>query len=111
MALCHLLAALALLVGALVMGATLVSAGVEPAAMPMQLAPIVLGAFVLLGFSTVYVVAGAGVVQGRRRGLQTVLAVLNLCGCPGVFYAGYALWVCYGNEASKQVFDEGGLLE
>ena len=107
----HLLAVgLVLLMGLGVVG-LMVSEGLYPAEVAMQTAPIIGGAFVMICFSMLYVVAGSGVAVGRRRGLQTVLAVLNLCGCPGIFFAGYSLWVCYGNSATKQVFDEGGLLE
>jgi hypothetical protein len=52
-----------------------------------------------------FVFCGNGVGQGKRRTLQTVLAVLSLGSCPGIFYGIYALWVLWGNEDTKAKFE------
>lgn len=74
------------------------------------LIPLVIGGgaalFVVLALLVLFVVTGRMVGSGRGRILQTVLAVLNIGNCPGVFYAVYALWVCWLNDETKVAFEQ-----
>jgi len=55
---------------------------------------------------------GRKVAHGRARMLQTLAAVLSLSSFPvGTFYGAYALWVCWFNAETRDVFDSGGLLD
>ena len=64
---------------------------------------------ILAAISVVYLVAGRVAALGRMRGLQTLVAVVSLFTCPGALYGWYALYVCYLNEESRSLFEQGGL--
>jgi len=105
-----LLGCLALLALAAITGGLGLSAGAEIGdLMPGLMGPCI-GSLVTLLLASLFFMSASGVARGKRRGLQTVMAVLTICNCPGLFYAIYALWVCYGNESTKTVFEEGGLI-
>lgn len=63
---------------------------------------------VFLGvLAVIEILAGLRVRDGRGRILQTVVAVLSLLNCPlGTLFAGYSLWVCWIDEASKARFEQ-----
>ena len=98
-----------LLLGMLASVGLTLSAGGEISAVLPSVIGLGVGSLVLLVVSILHFLAGSGVAKGRRRGLQTVLAVLTLPNCPGLFYGIYALWVCWGNEPTKHAFEEGGV--
>jgi hypothetical protein len=59
-----------------------------------------------------YWVIGRQVAHGHGRLLQTAAAVLSVSSFPvGTVYGVYALWVCWGNAETKEVFGSGGLLD
>ena len=58
------------------------------------------------GLAVLHGRAAAGVAVGRRRVLQSALAVLHLVNFPvGTAFAVYALWVCWFNDETKVYFD------
>ncbi len=66
----------------------------------------------LLLMAAFYAVLGKKVSRGRWRLVQTIAAVFSLGSFPiGTAYAIFALWVCWGNEETRAIFDEGGILE
>jgi len=71
-----------------------------------------LGSFLLLGvFAVLYFVAGRKVARGRGRILQTILCVLSISNLPiGTAYGIFGLWVCWMNDETKAIFEEGGIL-
>ncbi len=63
-------------------------------------------AALLTGLAALHVRAGRAAVEGRRRVLQSALAVLHLVNFPvGTAFALYALWICWFNEPTKIYFD------
>ncbi len=57
--------------------------------------------------AVLFFMAGGRVARAKGRVLQTILAVLSLPSCPGIFYGAYALWVCWMNAESKALLDQG----
>jgi len=66
-----------------------------PEVTPLHMVLISVVAVVLLLLAWLYYKAGriVGAAQGRK--LQAVLIALSIGNCPGILYAGYALWVCF----------------
>jgi hypothetical protein len=63
-------------------------------------------ASLLTGLAVLHGKAAAGVAVGRRRVLQSALAVLHLVNFPvGTAFAVYSLWVCWFNDQTKLYFD------
>ena len=77
------------------------------------LAGAAIGSFVVLGlFAVLYFVAGRKVARGRGRVLQTILCVLSISNLPiGTAYGIFGLWVCWMNDETKIIFEEGGVLD
>ena len=63
---------------------------------------------ILAAITATYAIAGRWAASGRLRPFQTLLAVVSLFSCPGALYGLYALYVCYLNSESSQLFDQGG---
>ena len=60
----------------------------------------------------VHIVNGRGVSKGRSRILQSILSVMWLGNFPfGTIFGGFGLWVCWVNEETKTIFEEGGLID
>jgi len=72
-----------------------------------------IGSFLLLGlFAMLYFVCGRKVGRGRGRILQTILAVMSISNLPiGTAYGIFGLWVCWMNDETKAIFEEGGVLD
>jgi hypothetical protein len=63
-------------------------------------------AALLGGLAVLHGKAAAGVAVGRRRVLQSALAVLHLVNFPvGTAFAVYSLWVCWWSDQTKLYFD------
>ena len=100
------------LIGVAVTGVMLLSAGREPNSVFQAVAPALLFGTVCFIASMMLLSAGRSVRRGRGLGLQNLLAGLGVfvC-CPGLLYTGYVVWVCHKNPSTKQVFEEGGLID
>ena len=61
-------------------------------------------AFFLCVLTGLYVLAGVKLGRGEGRILGTILSVLMLFNCPGIFIGAYTLWVCWANEETKKIF-------
>ena len=62
----------------------------------------------LAGLSLFYFRVGQEVENGQWRAAQTVLIVFNMFNCPGVLYSAYAVWVCWINVETRDVFETTG---
>ena len=59
-----------------------------------------------------YFITGRKVARGRGRVLQTITSILSMGSVPlGTAYAIYGLWVCWMNDETKVIFEEGGVLD
>jgi len=59
----------------------------------------------LAGLAVLAFIAARGVMWGRGRWAQTVLALVSLPNLPiGTAYGAYALWVCWWNADTKRTF-------
>ncbi len=65
------------------------------------------GVGMCLAFALFAYVMGRRVAEGRWRGVQSVWAVLTAANNPpaGLVYGAYALWVCWGNDETRAMFD------
>jgi len=61
----------------------------------------------LLLLAWLYYKAGEIVGAARGRKLQAVLIALSIGNCPGILYAGYALWVCFIQAETVAAFGGG----
>ncbi len=58
------------------------------------------------GLGSLHFQAAVGSVRGKRRVLQTVLALVHLINLPvGTAFAVYTLWVCWFHQPTKVFFD------
>ena len=80
---------------------------IAPEEVTMVYAALAAGVSMSLGFAAFATVMGRRVVEGRWRGIQSVWAVLTAANNPpaGQVYGAYALWVCWGNDETRAVFD------
>ena len=69
------------------------------------------GGLLSLAFGYAFVVTAQKVSMGEGRILATVMAATCLGQPIGMLAALYTLWVCWINEETRAVFDEGGLIE
>jgi len=77
---------------------------------PMVFGAGLVGMLVCLGLAAFAFIMGRNVAEGRWRLPQTVWAVLCLGNNPpiGLAYGLYALWVCWANSETREVFDSVG---
>jgi len=68
------------------------------------------GVLLCLGLAVFAYTMGRNVAEGRWRLVQTIWAVLSLGNNPpiGLAYGAYALWVCWANAETREVFDAAG---
>ncbi len=49
---------------------------------------------------------GGKLAQGRGRVGATVLSVMNMGNCPGIFVSAYVLYICWFNAETKKFFED-----